>query len=610
MELKKILNDITSADYSAFFYTPAFYNEAYSYLFKNPFEIITIDNNRHLNNKLVKIDQLIKEGYSSYSIINYEAGYLFEKKLNPLLENKKKLIRYFFFKSKDVIKYDSSSLTIDDRNDKYSVKNFKLNVSKTEFVKSIGRIKNYIQLGDTYQVNYTIKGKYNFEGEYSHLFVNLLYNQSAQFSCFINSGNEMILSISPELFFRVDGREISTRPMKGTARRGIDLQSDGMIKYNLSLSEKNRAENVMIVDLLRNDLGRISEFGSVEVQKLFDVEKYESLYQMVSSITAKLKKDITFTDIIKNIFPCGSITGAPKIRTMEIINEIEKEPRGCYTGSIGFIHKKKKVFNVAIRTLVINKKSEKGEIGLGSGIVWDSDAKQEYEETLLKSKFLTKPEGIFELFETMLLENGNIALLEDHLSRLKATASYFLFIFDEKEIPNKIRKEILKVGNQSKQKIKLYLNKWGKVKFEISQALNPPEDIKIIVSDRRVSTGNRFQYFKTTKRKLYETEYSFYSKRGYFDVIYFNEKNELTEGSITNIFIRSGGTILTPPLTSGLLAGVYRKYMLRGDSNIVERTLYFEDLVSAEEIMLTNALKGEIKVNRLYLNQSEYKTIG
>jgi para-aminobenzoate synthetase / 4-amino-4-deoxychorismate lyase len=609
MELKQILQTVNSTDYSAFFYTPHLYDNSFSYLFIDPVESVTIKTTSSLEKKLEQIDLLIKEGYSAYSIINYEAGYLFEKKLHPLLDGKVKLIQFFFCNPKNVLKIKSSSLFVNSTNQSFEIKNFRINNTRQEFRKNINAIKKYIKQGDTYQVNYTVKGKFNFHGDLSDLFIKLSYSQSALYSAFINNKDKIILSLSPELFFEIDEKSITARPMKGTVRRGHDIQTDKMNKYNLLNSEKNRAENVMIVDLLRNDLGRISKSGSVQVPKLFDIEKYETLYQMVSVISSRLKKDITISEAIKNIFPCGSITGAPKISTMGIINKIEKEPRGIYTGSIGFIHKKKKIFNVAIRTLIINKKTFRGEIGLGSGIVWDSDAEQEFQETILKSRFLTKHESEFELFETMLLENGKILLLEDHLNRLKSSASFFLFRYDDLKINKQIQKAVSKYDQCTKQKVKLLINKWGEVKTNVSPISAPPEIIKVIISKNRIKTANKYQYFKTTNRKIYDKENQFFSRRGFFDVIYFNERSELAEGAITNIFLKLGDTYFTPPLTSGILPGVYRKIKLKRDSSVKEKILYFEDLMSAEEIILTNALRGEIKVNYLYLNETEFRAV-
>jgi para-aminobenzoate synthetase / 4-amino-4-deoxychorismate lyase len=609
MEFKQILQTVNSTDYSAFFYTPHLYDNSFSYLFIDPVESVTIKTTRSLEKKLEQIDLLIKEGYSAYSIINYEAGYLFEKKLHPLLDGKVKLIQFYFCNPKNVLKIKSSSLFVNSINQSFEIKNFRINNTRQEFRKNINAIKKYIKQGDTYQVNYTVKGKFNFHGDLSDLFIKLSYSQSALYSAFINNKDKIILSLSPELFFEIDEKSITARPMKGTVRRGYDIQTDKMNKYNLLNSEKNRAENVMIVDLLRNDLGRISKSGSVQVPKLFDIEKYETLYQMVSVISSRLKKDITISEAIKNIFPCGSITGAPKISTMGIINKIEKETRGIYTGSIGFIHKKKKIFNIAIRTLIINKKTFRGEIGLGSGIVWDSDAEQEFQETILKSRFLTKQESEFELFETMLLENGKILLLEDHLNRLKSSASFFLFRYHDLKINKQIQKAVSKYDQYTKQKVKLLINKWGEVKTNVSPISAPPEIIKVIISKNRIKTANKYQYFKTTNRKIYDKENQFFSRRGFFDVIYFNERSELAEGAITNIFLKLGGTYFTPPLTSGILPGVYRKIKLKRDSSVKEKILYFEDLMSAEEIILTNALRGEIKVNYLYLNETEFRAV-
>ena len=387
MQIKEIINKVLATPNAAFFYTPPFFGKSDSYLFLRPKEIITIKSLRNLDEKLNRIDELVAEGYFGYSFMNYEAGYLFEKSLNKFLPRNENLIQFFFYDKKNVQPIKSNKILLDSF-EKYKIKNFKLNTSKNEFTNSISKIKSYIEEGDTYQVNYTIKGKFDFEGSYSGLFNNLVFNQSAQYIAVINNNGKIIISLSPEMFFENNGRKIISKPMKGTARRGIDHSNDEFIKYELERSEKNRAENVMIVDLIRNDLGRVSEYGSVKVRNIFEVEKYESVYQMVSTVESKLKKNTKLSDVLKNIFPCGSITGAPKIRTMEIINELEKENRGIYTGSIGLIRKNKITFNVPIRTLTIDKKTNKGEIGLGSGIVWDSIAEEEYEETKLKGNFL------------------------------------------------------------------------------------------------------------------------------------------------------------------------------------------------------------------------------
>ncbi len=324
MKIFSIINKITSTPNAAFFYTPPIYGKSDSYLFLKPNEIITIKTLRNLDEKLNRIDGLIADGFVGYSLMNYEAGYLFEKTLNKFLPKNENLVQFYFYDKKNIQIIKSNKILFDSF-ETYKINNFRLNTSKNEFTKSISKIKSYIEEGDTYQVNYTIKGKFNFEGSYSGLFNNLVFNQSAQYIAVINNNGKIIISLSPEMFFEKRGRKIISKPMKGTARRGTDHSNDEFIKYELERSEKNRAENVMIVDLIRNDVGRISEYGSVKVKDLFKVEKYESVYQMVSMIESRLRRNIKLTDIVKNIYPCGSITGAPKIRTMEIINELNAE---------------------------------------------------------------------------------------------------------------------------------------------------------------------------------------------------------------------------------------------------------------------------------------------
>ena len=604
MKIQEIINKVVSTPNAAFFYTPPIYGKSDSYLFLKPKEIVTIKSLRNLNLKLSQIDNLINKGFYGYSLINYEAGYLFEKTLNKYLPKNEKLIQFFFYDSKKVQRIKSSDIEFEEP-ESFKIKNYRLNTSKNEFKKSIKKIKSYIEEGDTYQVNYTVKGKFNFDGSYSGLFSNLIFNQSAKYIAVVNNFDKLIISLSPELFFEINERSIISKPMKGTSRRGIDLSSDSLIKYQLETSEKNRAENVMIVDMIRNDLGRISKYGSVKVKNLFEVEKYESVYQMVSTIESKLRKNTKPSNVIKNIFPCGSITGAPKIRTMEIIKELEKGDRGIYTGAIGLIRKNKITYNVPIRTLSIDKKTGKGEIGLGSGVVWDSVAEEEYEETRLKGKFLTHPIKSFEIFETMLVTEGNDIFIKEHLERMQQAAEYFLFSFDRKKIINQID-EILRLADGEKLKLRIKLNKSGKVTYNLSSLEEINKEIRIIVSKNRINSNNKFQYFKSTIRNLYNKEQKIYSAKGFFEVIFLNERGEIAEGAITNIFIYKNGTISTPPLNAGILSGIYRKYLLKNNSMIRERKLYLQDLIEADKIVLTNSVRGEVVVNKLFVDENEF----
>ena len=603
ISIQEIFKTLEKKKYSAFFFTPPIYENSKSYLFSKPEKIIKINSSNYDKN-FKKIYELVKDFYA-YSVINYEAGFLFEQKLFQLLPTNKTLGEFVFFDKTNIEIIKSDKISFDFSSD-YKIKNFHLNTSKQEYIKSIQKIKDFIKEGDTYQVNYTVKGKFNFSGNLCSLFQNLIFNQSAKYIAFINLPERFIISISPELFFEFNKNKIITRPMKGTSHRGIDTQNDFFAKQNFSNSEKDKAENVMIVDLLRNDLGRISKFGSVKVDKLFEIEKYESLYQMTSEISSTPLRGTKFSDIIQKMFPCGSVTGAPKIRTMEIIHLIEKERRNIYTGSIGLLLRNKITMNVAIRTLSIDKKTGKGEIGLGSGVVWDSEPEKEFNEVLLKSKFLTSPQSPFEIFESMLVRNSEVSFLDEHINRLKATADFFLFKFDEKSFRKELEIFLKKLKRIDSLKLKIMLNKYGLISFKVSELNIPVEKIRVILSKSRINSQNKFQYFKTTNRKLYDKEYEFYSSKEFYEVLYLNEKSHLAEGSITNIFIRKGLNYFTPTLSSGILPGIYRTFMMKKNPEIKEKNISLHDLLNADEIILTNSVRGEVKVDELYLNEREY----
>lgn len=605
MHISKIVNKVLSSPYSAFFYTPTIYDKAVSYLFSKPSDIIKVFNKNDFEPMLKRVDKKISKQMQGYAVLNYELGYLLEKRLNRFLKNEKPLAHFIFFNDKQIKKVKSTSIILSEENN-FDVSDFRLNTSKSFYIGSVRKIKNYIAEGETYQINFTVKGKFSFNGDVASFFSGLIFNQSAKYIALINLEDEIIISISPELFFETNLKSIVTKPMKGTIARGINYQDDQMKKHELENSIKNQAENVMIVDLLRNDLGRICEFGTVQTTNLFEIEKYESLYQMISTVKGKLKKATKLSDIIKNIFPCGSVTGAPKIRTMEIIHELEKEEREVYTGAIGLILGKNIVFNVAIRTIQFDKNLRKGKIGLGSGIVWDSQPDKEYNEVLLKSNFLVKPEPEFKIFETARVENGKVIFLNEHLQRMKQAAEYFLFSFDEKKILKALNQELENYASDKIYRLKIILSKSGKFEFQIREFTESKSTIKVILSENRINSTNKFQYFKTTNRNLYDEEHQHYNKKGFFDVIYLNENSDVAEGAITNIFVKKGSVIMTPSLQCGILPGIYRKYYLRNHPEIKEKRISLGDLLTADELLLTNSLRGAIKVDELYLNEREF----
>jgi para-aminobenzoate synthetase / 4-amino-4-deoxychorismate lyase len=608
MNFNDIIQSVAQNPHSAFFYTPSIYKNVISYLFLKPVEVISVYKKEDLKFSFNQIQKLIDKGYFAYSLINYEAGFLFEEKLSSLqTKNDEKLIQFFFFDKKNVKELNSSKVMFDNFSiDKYSISEFELNRSESEFNYDIAKIKAYIKAGDTYQVNYTLKGEFSFKGSYSSFFQKLLFNQSAKYSAFINNIDKYIISLSPELFFHQKSKKIISYPMKGTTQRGYNTNADTIAETELEKSKKNLAENVMIVDLIRNDLGKICKYGSVKVPELFHIEKYESLFQMISVVKGNLRKKTKMLDILKNIFPCGSVTGAPKIRTMEIINEIEKDERGIYTGSIGLITPDEIKMNVAIRTMTIDKNTGDGVIGLGSGIVWDSEPKNEYEEVLLKSKFLTEPLDYFEIFETMKVENGKILFFDQHLERMKSAADYFLFRFSEKKIRKQIEIAISNLDFKKSFKIKITLYKCGKLNIIVSQIPKQKRNITVIISDNKILSTDKFRHFKTTNRKLYDDEYLHFSSKSIYEVLYLNEKDEIAEGSRTNIFLRKENSWFTPSLESGALAGIYRNYFIQKQNDIIEKSIMIDELLKADELILTNALRGETKVSKLFISPTEF----
>jgi para-aminobenzoate synthetase/4-amino-4-deoxychorismate lyase len=376
--------------------------------------------------------------------------------------------------------------------------------------------------------------------------------------------------------------------MKGTVKRGLLLADDERNKRWLKNCKKIQAENVMIVDLLRNDLGKIS--NKVTVPCLFEVEKYRTLYQMTSTIEAELKDNVGIKDIFTALFPCGSVTGAPKIKTIEIIKRLEKEPRGIYTGAIGFVSPQKEAcFNVAIRTIFV--KNGKGELGIGGGIVYDSLERSEYEEAFIKAKFLTQRCPVFSLIETILWkEDRGYFLLDLHLKRLKKSCEYFSIPLNFK----KVRKELEKTAEGlrgKKFKVRVLVNTEGKIALDSTPLEELATPVKVKVSSKTIDPHNLFLYHKTTQRSFYDEERKVAQAEGFFEVIFLNIYGELTEGAVTNIFVLNREGLYTPPLHCGLLAGVLREYLLR-EKKLTEKVIRLKDIMEADKVYVGNSVRG------------------
>lgn len=570
-----------------------------SFLFSDPSRVISCYKLDEVKKSFLQLEDFVSKGYYAAGFISYEAGFSFEESLSGLKKDPHFPLLWFGIYKKPVIVTHKEKIEfLQHRHAPYRIRNLRPNISRKKYIDDVKRIKDFIRQGDTYQVNYTFKYKFDFHGSLFNFYEDLKKKQSVSYSAFVKTPRFSILSLSPELFFRKDRNRTEMRPMKGTLDRGRDMGEDRCNMEALKKSPKDRSENVMIVDLLRNDLGRISRSGTVKTVKLFEAERYETLLQMISIIRGVLKKDITPYDLFKAVFPSGSVTGAPKISTMKIINTLEKEPRNIYTGSIGFFAPDgEAVFNVAIRTLLVDNKKNKGEMGIGSGIVYDSGTYKEFEECKLKARFITEKKNDFSLIETILWQpKKGYFLLRPHLDRLSSSAEYFNFKYDNRYIIKEL-KNLEKLFNAHYDyKVRLLLEGEGIVKSKFSRLSKRPALAKVRFSDNRTSSKDIFLYHKTTNRDLYNEEHKKWKKKGYFDIIFTNENNQITEGAISNIIVKRNSFYYTPPLECGLLNGIFRKYLLSNKKiSLKEKVLYKEDVKKAEEIYMINSVRGQVR---------------
>ncbi len=462
-------------------------------------------------------------------------------------------------------------------------------VSREQYEEAIARIKAHISRGETYQVNYTFRLRAPFSGDPWTLFEELYRAQLCRYAAYVDTGRFTICSASPELFFRLDDRELMARPMKGTAARGRTLAEDETQARWLFHSEKNRAENVMIVDMIRNDMGRVAQVGSVSVPRLFEVERYPTLWQMTSTTTAQT--DASLADIMSALFPCASITGAPKHRTMQIIAALETTPRQVYTGCIGFIAPRRQAqFNVAIRTVLVDKPGDSAEYGVGGGIVWDSTGRDEYAECQLKARVLTERRPQFSLLETMVWTPGEgYFLLDYHLRRLAGSAVYFSIPLDL----DRVRVELDRLAasfSPLAQRVRLLVGREGTITTQAALLDRPGEagPVYLRLAAEGVDSANPFLYHKTTHRQIYEAARAARPDAG--DVLLWNERGEVTETTIANVVVRWQGRLVTPPVLCGLLPGTFRAWLLE-QGEIQEKVISVTMLKQAEKIYVINSVR-------------------
>lgn len=468
-------------------------------------------------------------------------------------------------------------------------------VSPSAYAAALARIRDFIAAGDTYQVNYTFPLRSPFHGDPQAAWHALAATQGAGYSAFLDLGDWQVLSCSPELFLARTGDRLTLRPMKGTMSRGRFAAEDRRQAAALAASPKNRAENLMIVDLLRNDAGRVAATGSVHVPRLFEVERYRTVFQMTSTVEACLRPNLGTAALFAALFPCGSVTGAPKIRTLQIIRELEPLARQLYTGAIGFIRPGgDAVFSVAIRTVLLEARTGEARCGVGGGITWDSSPEDEYDECLLKAQFLTAHPPTFDVLESLLLESGTYFLLERHLRRMRETAEYFSLPWPECACGAELER-LRSAHPAGAWKVRLLLGPLGQVRGEAAPLAGSGSALwRVAVAQEPVDSRDPFLFHKTTRRAVYDAALAGHPDAD--DVILWNERGELTESCRANLVLQIGDEYWTPPVESGLLAGTFRAELVAGGV-LRERVLRREELARADAVYLVNSIRRWIQVS-------------
>ncbi len=467
-------------------------------------------------------------------------------------------------------------------------------VDRAEYDSAIERIRELIAAGHTYQVNHTLRLRAVIAGDERGFYRDLCLAQRGGYCALLDLGRFRVLSASPELFFRLDDRQITVRPMKGTAPRGRWRAEDDDIRSRLLGSEKDRAENAMIVDLLRNDLGRVCVPGSIEVQRMFEAERYETVWQLTSTIAGDLRDGVTVLDTFRSLFPSGSVTGAPKVRTTRIIADLEGSARGAYCGAIGYLAppgsgEPRANFNVAIRTVVLDAQTRTAEYGVGGGVTYDSSAEGEYEEVLAKARILTAARPSFELFETIL--HGppeGFRHLDEHLDRIGASAWFFGFRFEPESVVAVLKDAVSE--REDPCRVRLTLARDGTLDVEVREPPTPTEGaLRVALDADPVDPSDLWLFHKTTLRAPYTRRRE--RRPDVDDVLLVNGAGEVTESTIANLAVRIQGTWCTPPIEAGLLPGTYRAVLVR-EGRLAERRITLDQLEGADEIALVSSVRG------------------
>ena len=558
------------------------------YTFTQPIKELKTRDLAEVADLLAQVESYQEQGYYVVGYVSYEAAPAFEEKLAvhklPLLGE-----YLIYFTVHDRVETSPIPLTYEEVD---LPSNWLELTSVEDYEKAISQIHHHLRQGDTYQVNYTVQLKQDLSTNPFAIYNRMVVEQEAGYNAYVEHDEMAVISMSPELFFEQNDRELTTRPMKGTTKRGLTDDEDLKEAAWLEQDPKNRSENMMIVDLLRNDMNRISEVGSENVERLCQVEQYSTVWQMTSTIKSQLRPDVDLVAIFRSLFPCGSITGAPKIATMDIIKELEPQPRGVYCGTIGLLLPNgRRIFNVAIRTIQLHK--GQAIYGVGGGITWDSTWESEYREVHQKAAVLYRKQVRFKLITTGRISQKNLLFEEQHLERLTKASRYFSFPFDPEELRQKIEEECQVCDSHQDYRLRISLSKSGEM--EVSrQVLEPlsPTFCKAKLCLQEADLNQAFTYFKTTHRP--------HLSLGEQEIIYHNVAGELLETSIGNLVLKIAGKLYTPPTSLGILPGTYRQHLLeRGQ--VEEKVLTLADLNQAETIYGCNAVRGLYELELIVL---------
>jgi len=569
-------------------------------LYSNPVRCLRARTAGELDRLLEELKAAGRGGLHAAGYLAYEAGLALEPRLRPLLEALPPMTLAWFglFERHDVMPPDQVPAWLAQQGGagEAYLAPARPSMAAADYAARFARVHEGIASGDIYQANLTFQNEAAMSGHPLALFRALRAGAAAGYGGVVFDGEDWLLSLSPELFFSLREGEVTARPMKGTAPRQHDPARDAEAARALEASEKDRAENLMIVDLLRNDLSRIADPGSVAVTDLFRIESYPTVHQMTSTVRARLAPGLDALDILRAIYPCGSITGAPKIRAMEMLHQIEAGPRGIYCGSIGRIDPYAgdapgdAAFNVAIRTLHLAGDAQKVSLGLGSGVVADSESQDEWRECLVKGAFLKAATKNFDLIETMGFDPAQgIIRLELHLERMKASAAALGFSFDRHAVRNALNHACFYLDAPTR--IRLLLAAGGDTAIEMRPAPTPmAEPLGVVIRPMMLAAGDIRLAHKTTDRACYDQpRIDAKAQCGADEVLFTDSDGALTEGSFTSLFVERDGMLLTPPLTKGLLPGVLRRELL-DQGRAIEAVLTGADL--GQGFWLGNSLRG------------------